>query len=246
VDSCPTPEIETADLRDYRLVWIETPTNPLLDLVDISLMADRAHRADALLVVDNTTMTPIGQDPLALGADLVVSSDTKATNGHSDVMGGHVATKAEDLTGKIRDWRRAAGAIPGPFEAWLLHRALETLEVRFKRMCDNAVEVASFLSARPSIQVVYPGLPTHPRHELAKRQMRTFGSVVIANFPEAGLAQRFLDRASQIRPTTSFGGVHTSAERRARWEPVDPGLVRISVGTEPTEQLLTDFENALG
>ncbi|HEY7565719.1 MAG TPA: cystathionine gamma-lyase [Acidimicrobiia bacterium] len=247
VDAGPSSQMESADLRGCRLVWVETPTNPLLDLVDISVMAERAHAAGATLAVDNTTMTPIGQSPLELGADLVVSSDTKATNGHSDVMAGHVATRDEILAEQVREWRRATGAIPGPFEAWLLHRGLETLEVRFTRMCANANEVAVLLSSRPDVaSVTYPGLPSHPRHELATRQMRMSGCVVVAHFSDASRAQRFIDRASQVRPTTSFGGVHTSAERRARWEPVDPGLVRISVGTEPTEGLLADLEKALG
>lgn len=146
----------------------------------------------------------------------------------------------------MRDWRRLAGAIPGPFEAWLVHRSLETLEVRFSRMCSNALAVATFLNEHPSVaEVRYPGLESHPQHELALRQMHLFGSVVSVTFPGSVGAEGFIARARYIRPTTSFGGVHTSAERRARWEEIHPGLVRLSVGTEPIDQLLADLAEAL-
>jgi cystathionine gamma-lyase len=246
MDLCPTIEMGEQDLTDYRIVWIETPTNPRLELVDIAKVAGRAHLAGAILVVDNTTMTPIGQQPFELGAEIVVSSDTKATNGHSDVVFGHVAVKKPELADRVRDWRRSAGAIPGPFEAWLVHRSLETLEVRFSRMCSNALTVARFLAEHPSVsEVRYPGLMSHPQHELARKQMHLFGSVVSVTFSDAVNAERFIAGARFIRPTTSFGGVHTSAERRARWEQIHPGLVRLSVGTEPVDQLLEDLEGAL-
>ena len=146
VEKVPTLRIQDHDLAGFKLVWIETPSNPRLDLVDIELMAGRAAAAGAILVADNTTMTPLGQRPLDLGADIVVSSDTKAMNGHSDVVSGHVASRRADLIDEIRQWRNLAGAIPGPFEAWLVHRGLETLEIRFERMCANAASVAERLA----------------------------------------------------------------------------------------------------
>lgn len=246
IDLCPTTEMAERDLTGYKIVWIETPSNPLLELVDIEQVADRARLAEAVLVADNTTMTPIGQQPLDLGAEIVVSSDTKATNGHSDVVFGHLAVKNAQLADRVRDWRRYAGAIPGPFEAWLIHRSLETLEVRFSRMCSNALAVAALLTEHSSVEEVrYPGLTSHPQHDLALRQMHLFGSVVSVTFADAVSAEGFITGARYIRPTTSFGGVHTSAERRARWEQLHPGLVRLSVGTEPVDQLLEDLEEAL-
>lgn len=246
IDFCPTTEMGGLDLTDYKIVWIETPSNPRLDLVDIRKVAGQAHLSGAILVVDNTTMTPMGQQPLGLGAEIVVSSDTKATSGHSDVVFGHVAVKNEELAERVRDWRRFAGAIPGAFEAWLVHRSLETLEVRFSRMCSNALAVATFLSEHPSVsEVRYPGLVSHPQHELARQQMDLFGSLVSVTFSDALSAEGFIAGARYIRPTTSFGGVHTSAERRARWEQIHPGLIRLSVGTEPVDQLLEDLKEAL-
>lgn len=248
VEKVPTLRIQDHDLAGFKLVWIETPSNPRLDLVDVELIAGRAAVARAVLVADNTTMTPLGQRPLDLGADIVVSSDTKATNGHSDVVSGHVASRRADLIDEIRQWRNLAGAIPGPFEAWLVHRGLETLEIRFERMCANAASVAEHLSESSMVASVrYPGLPDHPQHGLARKQMTGFGSIVALTFASAEAAERFITACPYIRPTTSFGGLHTSAERRARWgEEVPSGFVRLSLGTEPTEQLLSGIDEALG
>ena len=248
VEKVPTLGIQDHDLSGFRLVWIETPSNPRLDLVDIETTARKAAAAGAILVADNTTMTPLGQRPLDLGADIVVSSDTKAMNGHSDVVSGHVASRRAGLIDEMRQWRNLVGAIPGPFEAWLLHRGLETLEIRFERMCASAAIVAERLAAGSGVASVrYPGLPDHPQHDLARRQMSGFGSIVALTFPTAAAAERFITACRFIRPATSFGGVHTSAERRARWgEEVPEGFVRLSIGTEPTEQLLSAIEEALG
>jgi cystathionine gamma-lyase len=193
-------------------------------------------------------MTPLGQRPLDLGADIVVSSDTKAMNGHSDVVAGHVASRRAGLLDEMRQWRNLVGAIPGPFEAWLVHRGLETLEIRFERMCANAASVAEHLSGTSMVASVrYPGLPDHPQHGLARKQMTGFGSIVALTFASADAAERFITACPFIRPTTSFGGLHTSAERRARWgEEVPAGFVRLSLGTEPTEQLLSGIDEALG
>ncbi len=248
IATMPTLRFDDQDLAGFKLVWIETPSNPRLDLVDIKNLASRAAAAGAILVADNTTMTPLGQRPLDLGADVVVASDTKAMNGHSDVVFGHVASRRTDLVDQIRLWRNLAGAIPGPFEAWLVHRGLETLEIRFERMCHNAATLAERLARSPAVvSVRYPGLADHPQHELAKKQMTGFGSVVAVTFADEAGAERFIAACPFIRPTTSFGGVHTSAERRARWgEDVPEGFIRLSLGTEPTDELVSAIEQALG
>lgn len=248
VETIPTMLFADQDLAGFKLVWTETPSNPRLDLVDIGDLASRAAKAGAILVADNTTMTPLGQRPLDLGADVVVSSDTKAMNGHSDVVSGHVASRRTELLEQVQEWRTLAGAIPGPFEAWLVHRGLETLEVRFQRMCHNAATVAELLVESPEVASVrYPGLADHPHHALAKKQMSGFGSVVAVTFSDEARAERFIAACPFIRPTTSFGGVHTSAERRARWgEDVPEGFIRLSLGTEPTDELVAGIEQALG
>lgn len=247
VDTCATARLGECALAGYRLVLIETPSNPALDLADIRANAERAHAVGALVAVDNTTMTPLGQRPLDLGADLVVSADTKALNGHSDVLFGHVSSRDGDLIAGVRDWRRIVGSIPGPFEAWLVHRGLETLEVRFSRMCANALAIAQRLSeSRKVVAVSYPGLPSHPAHALARAQMASFGALVGVTLADKAAAERFIDGCAFIRPATSFGGVHTSAERRARWgDQVAEGFIRLSVGCEPTDVLWAEIERAL-
>ncbi len=231
----------------FRLVMIETPSNPGLDLADIRAVATRAKAAGAIVVVDNTMMTPLGQRPLDLGADVAVCSDTKAVNGHSDVLFGHVASREAAYLDPVRDWRRIAGAIPGPFEAWLVHRGIETLELRFARMCDSALLLAQRLRGHRAVRAVaYPGLPEHPAHELARRQMRGFGSVIGLTLADKTAAERFIGNCRYVRAATSFGGLHTSAERRARWgDQVPEGFVRLSVGCEPVEPLWRDLETAL-
>ncbi len=235
----PTAGFAEADLSGCRLVFVETPSNPGLDVCDIAAVASRAHAAGALVAADNTTMTPLGQRPLDLGADLVVSSDTKAIGGHSDVLFGHVATRDEELAARLREWRKLSGSIPGPFEAWLVHRGLETLEVRHERMCATAEAIAPRLAAHPAVTAVrYPGLPSDPAHEIARGQMRRFGFLIGLTLASEAAAERFIDGCRLLQPATSFGGVHSSAERRARWgDAVAPGFVRLSVGVEPAEEL---------
>ncbi|MCS6945090.1 MAG: cystathionine gamma-lyase [Sutterellaceae bacterium] len=247
VATMPTTALAQADLTAFDLVWIETPSNPGLALVDIAAVAERAHRHRARVVVDNTTMTPLGQQPLALGADVVVYSDTKTINGHADVLLGHVATRDPAVAERIRQWRMLAGAIPGPFEAWLVLRGLETLEVRFERMCANAALLAERLATHPRVQsVLYPGLAAHPQYELACRQMRRFGSLIGLTFADAATADAFIAGCHFVRTSTSFGSVHTAAERRARWgDTVAPGFVRLSVGCEPPEALWQDLQDSL-
>lgn len=238
-DLAPTATVGEHDFTGYAMVFIETPSNPGLDICDIAAVADKAHAAGALLVADNTTMTPLGQRPLDLGADLLLASDTKALNGHSDVLFGHVATRNKELADKIRNWRKMAGAIPSPFDTFLVHRGLETLELRFTRMCDNAeILAARFADHKKLKRVVYPGLPSHPAHNLASRQMSRFGSLIALTFAGRSEAERFMGECPLIREATSFGGLHTSAERRARWgDKVEDGFVRLSVGCEPVEAL---------
>jgi cystathionine gamma-lyase len=247
ISLCPAAAYAEQDLSGFKIVYIETPSNPGLDICDILEIATRAKSNGALVVADNTTMTPLGQRPLDLGADYVVASDTKALNGHSDVVFGHVASRDAALIERVRDWRKFIGAIPGPFEAWLVHRGLESFEVRFHRMCETAGVLARRLSEHPAVQSVrYPGLADHPAHSIAKRQMSTFGSVVGITFENAKSAERFISESRFVTASTSFGGIHTSAERRARWgDQVAEGYVRLSVGCEPTEALWNDMALAL-
>ncbi len=247
VDYCPQLEMETRDFDGLRLVFIETPTNPELHVVDIAALAEKAKAAGALLVADNTTATCLSQRPLDLGADIVVASDTKALNGHSDVLMGHVATRDEHMAERIRIWRKLVGAIPGHFEAWLAYRGLKTFDVRFERMCSSAQAVAERFEAHKAVtHISYPGLASHPGHAIAKRQMRRYGSVVSLTFSSVAQAEAFICAAKYIVPSTSFGGIHTTAERRARWgDAVPEGFVRLSVGCEPFEALSADIEQAL-
>jgi len=247
VDFCPTAEVAVRSLHGYRLVWIETPSNPSLDLTDIAAVVRNAKTAGAVVAVDNTTMTPLGQRPLELGADVLVSADTKALNGHSDVLFGHVSSRDSQLISAVRDWRKIAGAVPGPHEAWLVHRGLETLEVRYSRMCANALALARTLGGHSKVVAVrYPGLPSHPAHALAQRQMTSGGSLIALTLADKAAAERFIEGCTLMRASTSFGGVHTCAERRARWgDAVPEGFVRVSVGCEPTDVLVGEIERAL-
>ena len=245
--TCASADFDRQDFTGFRLVWIETPSNPGLDICDIRKAAAKGRQAGAIVIVDNTTATPLGQRPIELGAHAVVSSDTKAINGHSDVVFGHIASREASLIAEVRDWRKLSGAIPGPFESWLVHRGLETLEVRFDRMCSNAEALAARLADHRKVQQVkYPGLASHPAHAVAKGQMLRFGMVLGVTLSDKNTAEKFINGCKFIRPTTSFGGVHTSAERRARWgDKVPDGFVRLSVGCEPLEQLWKEMKATL-
>jgi cystathionine gamma-lyase len=246
-DLRPTAAFDAGGFAGYRLVFVETPSNPGLDICDIARTAEAAHRAGALVVVDNTTMTPLGQRPLDLGADIVVAADTKAPNGHSDALFGHVASRDARIMKGIAEWRKLAGAIPGPFEAWLVHRGLETLEVRFDRMCSTAELLAPRLATHPAMKALrYPGLDGDPSHDLARAQMERFGFMIGLTLASEAAAEKFIEGCALLQPATSFGGVHSSAERRARWgDAVEPGFVRLSVGCEPAEQLWEALRTAL-
>lgn len=244
----PTAEMGTAQFAGARLVWMETPCNPGLDCCDIAEVAEAAHLAGALVVVDNTTATPLGQTPLALGADLVVSADTKALNGHSDVLFGHVAGRDAALLERIRQWRTLTGSIPGPMETWLVQRGLMTLDVRLERSSATALALAAWLREHPRVRSVrYPGLPDDPAHGIARRQMRRYGGLIGITFVDEATARTFLDRSRLIEEATSFGGVHSMAEQRHRWgsDAVPPEFVRLSVGVEPLEDLRADLAEAL-
>jgi len=242
-----TRDIATADMTGAGVVYIETPSNPGLDVCDIAAVSARAHAAGALVIVDNTTMTPLLQRPLDLGADVVVAADTKAPAGHSDVLFGHVASRDAGFVQKVRDWRRLSGAVPGAFEAWLVHRGIETLEVRLERMCASAGVVAARLAAHPGVaNVRYPGLSQDPAHAVARRQMSGFGFLIGFELRDAGRAERFLTECPLIAQATSFGSTHSSGERRLRWgDAVAPGFIRLSVGLEPVEVLWAAIAAAL-
>ncbi len=247
VSECPTVDMVERDLTGFDLVFVETPSNPTLQLCDLAALADRAKAAGAITVADNTTMTPLGQRPLDCGIDIVVSSDTKAVNGHSDVLFGHVGSRDPGLLERVTQWRTVTGAIPGHFESWLVHRGLETLELRFNRMCDSAEVIAERLGGHRAVRSVnHPSLPAHPQHDLAVRQMYRFGLLIGIEFAHAQAADAFAGKTGYVIPATSFGGTHTIADRRARWgDQVPDGYVRLSVGCEPTEQLWTAIEESL-
>jgi cystathionine gamma-lyase len=247
VETLATAAYDTADLTGAALVYIETPSNPGLDVCDIRGVVARAKAAGARVVVDNTTMTPYLQRPLDLGADLVVAADTKAPGGHSDLLAGHVAGRDAGLLARVRDWRRVSGAILGPFEAWLLHRGLETLELRLSRMCDSAQRIAERLQTHRAVQGVrYPGLRGDPSNRAIGTQMSNGGFLIGLTLADAGVAERFLTACPYLAQSTSFGATHSSAERRARWgDAVPEGYVRLSVGIEPVEVLWAAIDAAL-
>ncbi|GAB1693999.1 cystathionine gamma-lyase [Krasilnikovia sp. M28-CT-15] len=230
-----------------RLVLLETPANPGLDVCDIRAVAAAAHAAGALVAVDNTTATPLGQRPLDLAADVVVASGTKALTGHSDVLLGYVATADEDLLARMTTWRSQTGGIPGAFDAWLAHRSLATLDLRLARQSANADAVARLLADRTDVTGLrWPGLPGDPSYALARAQMRRIPGVVSFDLGSAARVARLLTASRLVFAATSFGGVHTSADRRAQWgDDTTPGFVRLSCGIEDTADLIADLTAAL-
>jgi cystathionine gamma-lyase len=239
---------QLAALEGARLVWLETPSNPGLEVCGIRRLADAAHAAGALVAVDNTLASPLGQRPLGLGADFSVASGTKALTGHGDLLLGYVATRDAALAAGVRQWRKTVGAVPGPMEAWLAHRSLATLALRVDRQASNALALARALLERPEVaDVRHPGLPGDPAHPVASAQMRRFGSVVSFTLPGRAHAERFLSALRITAEATSFGSVQCTAERRARWggDAVPPGFIRFSVGVEDPEDIVTDVLRAL-
>ncbi|MCG7523170.1 cystathionine gamma-lyase [Streptomyces sp. OfavH-34-F] len=249
VRTAPTGgDAQLAVLEGATLLWIETPSNPGLDVCDVRRLVEAAHAGGTLVAVDNTLATPLGQRPLELGADFSVASDTKGMTGHGDLLLGHVTCRDPELAAGVRHWRKIVGAIPGPMEAWLAHRALATLELRIERQCANALALAEALAGHQEVSGLrYPGLPTDPSHPNAARQMRRFGSVVSFVLADRGTAERFLDALKLVDDATSFGSVRSTAERRGRWggDAVPEGFIRFSVGAENTDDLLADVAQAL-
>ena len=241
---------------ETRQVWVETPTNPMLAVVDIAAVAETAHAAGAVVIVDNTFATPYLQNPLGLGADVAVHSSTKYLGGHSDVVGGFIAVNDDELAEQLAFVQNAAGAVPSPFDCYLLLRGIKTLGVRMDRHCDNARAVAEHLEAHPAVaRVLYPGLPDHPGREIAARQMSDFGgmvSCILGGGEAAAVAAVSSTRVFQL--AESLGAVESLIEQPSTMThlsvadsplAVDPGLVRLSVGIETIKDLLTDLDQAL-
>lgn len=235
-------------LDGARLLWLETPSNPGLEVCDIRRLVDAAHAGGTLVAVDNTLATPLGQRPLELGADFSVASGTKGLTGHGDLLLGYVVCRNAELAAGIRRWRKVVGAIPGPMEAWLAHRSLATIQLRNERQWTNALAVAEALSGRADVSGLrYPGLASDPSHKTAAGQMRGFGSVVSFTLADRAHAERFMAALRLVEDATSFGGVRSTAERRGRWggDAVPEGFIRFSAGAEDTEDLVADVLRAL-
>jgi cystathionine gamma-lyase len=237
-----------AAAADADVVLAETPSNPGLDVVDLHRLAMDCRSRGATLIVDNTTATPMGQQPLSLGADLVVASATKALSGHSDLLAGYVAGSHPELMAAIERDRLLSGPILGAFEAWLVLRSLGTAGLRYERQCMNAQALAVMLRGHPAVRSVrYPGLPDDPSHQIATLQMRRFGGLIAIELDDAAAVQRLVERSDLVVAATSFGGIHTSVDRRARWgDAVGAGFARISAGIEDTDDLIDDLAHALG
>jgi cystathionine gamma-lyase len=239
---------QEAHLDGAKLLWLESPSNPGLETCDIPVLRDAAHARGVLVAVDNTTATMLGQSPLALGADFSLASDTKALTGHADILLGHVAVRDESWAPRLHTWRSQIGAIPGPMEVWLAHRSLATLDLRLGRQCANALAVAKFLAGRADVlRVRYPGLPGDPAFAVASRQMQRFGPVVSFVLASRARAEAFLAACQLLDEATSFGGLHSTAERRARWggDAIPDGFIRMNVGCEDAADLLADLAQAL-
>ena len=238
-----------------RIVWLESPTNPLLNVIDIAAAAEAAHAVGALVVVDNTFATPYLQRPLELGADIVVHSTTKYLGGHSDVIGGFAGTNDPTVAERLRFLQKSLGAVPGPFDAWLVLRGVKTLAVRMRQHCENARQIATFLNEHEAVErVYYPGLPDHPGHEIAARQMADFGGMISFLAASEEAAIRLVEETKVWKLAESLGGVESLIEQPAQMThastanapfAVPPSLVRLSVGIESADDLVADLEHAL-
>jgi cystathionine beta-lyase/cystathionine gamma-synthase len=238
-----------------RLVWIESPSNPLLNIVDIRAAAEAAHKIGAIVVVDNTFATPYLQNPLELGADIVLHSTTKYLGGHSDVVGGFLGTNDPTIAERLYFLQKSLGAVPGPFDSWLVLRGIKTLAVRMRQHCENARKVVDFLEGNDAVdKVLYPGLPAHPGHEIAARQMRDFGGMVSFLVPTEADAHALVARTKIWKLAESLGGVESLIEVPARMTHASTAnapfaaptnLVRLSVGIESADDLIADLEQAL-
>ena len=254
------PANEFANLADRldektRMVWIESPSNPMLNVVDIRAAADAAHGVGAILVVDNTFATPYLQNPLDLGADVVVHSTTKYLGGHSDVVGGFAGTNDHTIAERLYFLQKSLGAVPGPFDSWLVLRGIKTLAVRMQRHCENARAIAGWLQQQPVVeQVLYPGLESHPGHAIAKRQMRDFGGMISFLVDTEETAVELVAKTKLFQLAESLGGVESMIEHPARMTHASTAdapfaaprnLVRLSVGIESVDDLIADLAAAL-
>jgi cystathionine beta-lyase/cystathionine gamma-synthase len=258
VDARNPKNVEKAIRKNTKMVFIETPTNPMLNLTDISAIAEICKKHKLLSVVDNTFMSPYFQNPLTLGADIVVHSSTKYLNGHSDVIGGIILTSNAKVHEKMRFIQNAAGAVPSPFDCWLIMRATKTLAVRMKQHNENAQKIAEYLSTKKyAKKVYYPGLTDHPQHELAKKQMSGFGGMVSVDFGNTKKAYDFAKKVKVFTLAESLGGVeslvchpasmtHASVPKKDREKMgLTDSLIRLSVGIEDVEDLINDIDNAI-
>lgn len=259
VDMTDISEVKEATTEDTKLIWIETPTNPLLRVVDIEALTSFAKNKDILTLVDNTFASPYLQQPLELGADMVLHSTTKYLGGHSDVIGGAVATSDSEVMEKIRFQVKTSGAVPGPMDCYLTLRGIKTLSVRVQQSVDNAKKVADFLDNHPDVdEVIYPGLESHDQHEIAKKQMSDFGAMVSFSLKDDSIekAQEFMSRTTIFTLAESLGGVeslvshpasmtHGSIPKKVREKAgLKDSLIRLSVGIEDAEDLIDDLDNA--
>jgi len=259
VDASDVDRVESAMTDKTRMVWLESPTNPLLRIVDIDAVSEVAHSHGAMVCVDNTFATPYLQQPLHLGADVVVHSATKYLGGHSDVVGGALMTNSDDLEQTLRFHQNAVGAVPSPFDCWLLLRGVKTLALRVERQCQNAMEVATALTRNKNVKrVYYPGLDEHPNRSVAARQMRLYGGMVSFEVADEQTAFKTLERLKIFALAESLGAVESLAEHPARMthasippeerrrSGVGDGLIRLSIGVEDVADLVADLESALG
>lgn len=262
VDITDPEAIEAAVKPNTRMIWVESPTNPMLEIVDFAAVAEIARSTGAISVVDSTFASPYCQNPIDFGMDIVIHSTTKYLGGHSDLLGGAAISRTPELAARIRANQHNHGAVPSPFDCWLLMRGIRTLALRMRQHCANAQAVAEFLAAHPKVKrTLYPGLPTHKNHELAKRQMRAFGGMVSFEV-EGGSAEarRISERTKVFKLATSLGGVESLIFPPTAWLETDPklmaqipgspwaqhpGLLRLSVGIESADDLIADLEQAL-
>jgi cystathionine beta-lyase/cystathionine gamma-synthase len=258
VDATDVDAVEKSMTPQTRMVWLESPTNPLLRVVDIDAVSEVAHSRGAMVCVDNTFATPYLQQPLHLGADVVVHSSTKYIGGHSDVVGGAIMTNRDDLEKPLRFHQNAVGAVPSPFDCWLLLRGVKTLALRVERQSQNAMEIANALQRNKAVKrVFYPGLESHPNRGVASRQMRMFGGMVSFEVADQATALRTLERLKIFALAESLGAVESLAEHPGRMTHasipeeerhragVGDGLIRLSIGVEDVSDLIADLESAL-
>ncbi|HZW39891.1 MAG TPA: PLP-dependent aspartate aminotransferase family protein [Ignavibacteriaceae bacterium] len=258
VDTNNLAEVENSIKDNSKIIYVESPTNPMLNLTDLKAISDLCKKHNLISVCDNTFMSPYFQNPLKFGIDIVLHSTTKYLNGHSDVIGGFLVTNNDELNQKIRFYQNASGAVPSPFDCWLVLRSTKTLAVRMERHNANAIKFAEYLcSSKVAEKVYYPGLPSHPQHELAKKQMRGFGGMVSADFGDFEISKKLLNNVKLFSLAESLGGVeslvnqpatmtHGSVPREERLKlGITDSLVRFSIGLEDIEDLIKDVEMAL-